>query len=83
MHLISVSTAAVRFFQCIIRAVIAADLVCICLLLLSHISAQESRGSAPNMGTFLVWAPLISVPYVTYATEVRHVFCAPGMAKSS
>jgi len=41
------------------------------------------RGSAPNMGTFLIWAPLISVPYVTYAKEVRHVFCAPAMPKSS
>jgi len=41
------------------------------------------RGSAPNMGMFLIWAPLISVPYVTYAKEVRHVFCAPAMPKSS
>ena len=40
-------------------------------------------GSAPNTGTFLIWAPLISVPYVTYDTEVRRVFCAPAMPKSS
>jgi len=35
------------------------------------------------MGMFLIWAPLISVHYVTYANEVRHVFCAPAMPKSS
>ena len=32
------------------------------------------RGSAPNMGMFLIWAPLISVPYVTCAKEVRRVY---------
>jgi len=47
------------------------------------ITLYSRRGSAPNMGLFLIWAPLISVPYVTYATEVRHVFCAPAMPKSS
>ena len=41
------------------------------------------RGSAPNMGMFLIWAPLIYVPYVTYAKEVRRVFCAAAMPKSS
>jgi len=41
------------------------------------------RGSAPNMGMCLIWASLISVPYVTYAKEVRRVFCAPAMPKSS
>jgi len=40
-------------------------------------------GSAPNMGLFLIWTLLISVPYVTYAKEVRRVFCAPTMPKSS
>ena len=31
------------------------------------------------MGMFLIWAPLISVPYETYAKEVRYIFCAPAM----
>ena len=44
---------------------------------------SHGRGSAPNMGMFLIWAPLISVPYVTYAKEVRRVFCAAAMPKSS
>jgi len=46
-------------------------------------SVHTGRGSASNMGMFLIWAPLISVPYVTYAKEVRHVFRAPAMPKSS
>jgi len=46
-------------------------------------SLCPDRGSAPNMGMFPIRAPLIYVPYVTCAKDVRHIFCAPAMPKSS